>query len=172
MARARKLDRFLSQPLNVAEQFTGMPGKYVKLEDTVRSFKAVVEGEHDNNPPHFQLTQQPDPDFSAWQEPDGNYLHGLHTHVHDRSELAKDIAVYYAITGLCYGASTIAGGAILDCCRGKSLVLPGGIILGCFASLFLLGWITRMLGAVVLLFVVEPRFTAKTRRARRDGNHR
>jgi arylsulfatase A-like enzyme len=61
---------------------------------------SVVEGEHDNNPPHFQLTQEPNPDFSAWKEPEGNYLHGLHTHVHDRGELAKDIAIYYAMTSL------------------------------------------------------------------------
>jgi F-type H+-transporting ATPase subunit beta len=50
VARARKLERFLSQPFHVAEQFTGMSGKYVKLEDTVRSFQAVVDGEHDNLP--------------------------------------------------------------------------------------------------------------------------
>ncbi len=48
--RARKIERFLSQPFHVAEQFTGLPGKYVKLEDTVRSFKAVVDGEHDDLP--------------------------------------------------------------------------------------------------------------------------
>jgi F-type H+-transporting ATPase subunit beta len=50
VARARKLERFLSQPFHVAEQFTGTPGVYVKLEDTVRSFKAVVEGEYDHLP--------------------------------------------------------------------------------------------------------------------------
>ncbi|GJM43719.1 MAG: ATP synthase subunit beta [Gemmatimonadota bacterium] len=48
--RARKIERFLSQPFNVAEQFTGLPGKYVKLEDTVRSFKELVDGEHDHLP--------------------------------------------------------------------------------------------------------------------------
>ena len=48
--RARKIERFLSQPFNVAEQFTGMPGKYVKLADTIRSFKAVVDGEYDHLP--------------------------------------------------------------------------------------------------------------------------
>jgi F-type H+-transporting ATPase subunit beta len=48
--RARKLERFLSQPFHVAEQFTGTPGVYVKLEDSIRSFKAVVEGEHDDLP--------------------------------------------------------------------------------------------------------------------------
>ena len=50
VARARRLERFLSQPFHVAEQFTGRPGKYVKLEDTVRSFKEVVEGKHDDLP--------------------------------------------------------------------------------------------------------------------------
>jgi F-type H+-transporting ATPase subunit beta len=48
--RARKVQRFLSQPFKVAEQFTGIPGKYVKLEDTIRSFKGLVEGEYDHMP--------------------------------------------------------------------------------------------------------------------------
>jgi F-type H+-transporting ATPase subunit beta len=48
--RARKLQRFLSQPFAVAEQFTGIPGKYVKIEDTIRGFKEVVEGKHDDVP--------------------------------------------------------------------------------------------------------------------------
>src|SRR6516162_6872788 len=50
VARARKIQRFLSQPFHVAEQFTGFPGKYVKLADTVRSFKEVVDGKHDELP--------------------------------------------------------------------------------------------------------------------------
>ncbi len=50
VSRARKIQRFLSQPFHVAEQFTGRPGKYVKLADTVRSFKEVVEGKHDEIP--------------------------------------------------------------------------------------------------------------------------
>ncbi|GBE41766.1 ATP synthase subunit beta [bacterium BMS3Bbin09] len=50
VARARKLQRFLSQPFHVAETFTGTPGKYVKLADTIRGFKAVVDGEHDDLP--------------------------------------------------------------------------------------------------------------------------
>ncbi len=50
VSRARKVQRFLSQPFFVAEQFTGMPGKYVRLEDTVRSFKEIVEGKHDELP--------------------------------------------------------------------------------------------------------------------------
>jgi F-type H+-transporting ATPase subunit beta len=50
VARARKIQRFLSQPFHVAEQFTGNPGKYVKLADTIRGFKEIVEGKHDNLP--------------------------------------------------------------------------------------------------------------------------
>jgi F-type H+-transporting ATPase subunit beta len=50
VARARKLQRFLSQPFHVAETFTGTPGKYVKLEETIKGFKEVVEGKHDNLP--------------------------------------------------------------------------------------------------------------------------
>jgi F-type H+-transporting ATPase subunit beta len=48
--RARKIQRFLSQPFHVAEVFTGIPGKFVQLEDTVKSFKAVVDGEYDHLP--------------------------------------------------------------------------------------------------------------------------
>ena len=48
--RARRIQRFLSQPFHVAEQFTGFPGKYVKLEDTIRSFKEIIDGKHDSLP--------------------------------------------------------------------------------------------------------------------------
>ena len=48
--RARKVQKFLSQPFFVAEVFTGMSGKYVKLEDTIRSFKEILEGKHDELP--------------------------------------------------------------------------------------------------------------------------
>ena len=50
VARARRIERFLSQPNFVAEQFTGTPGKYVKLEDTIRSFREIIEGQHDELP--------------------------------------------------------------------------------------------------------------------------
>lgn len=50
VARARKIQRFLSQPFHVAETFTGVPGKYVKMEDTIRGFKEIVEGKHDEIP--------------------------------------------------------------------------------------------------------------------------
>jgi F-type H+/Na+-transporting ATPase subunit beta len=50
VSRARRIERFLSQPNFVAEQFTGTPGKYVKLEDTIRGFRAIIDGEHDELP--------------------------------------------------------------------------------------------------------------------------
>jgi F-type H+-transporting ATPase subunit beta len=50
VARARRIERFLSQPFNVAEAFTGRPGKYVPLSETVRGFKEIVEGRHDDLP--------------------------------------------------------------------------------------------------------------------------
>ncbi len=50
VARARKIQRYLSQPFNVAEAFTGRPGKYVKVADTIRGFKEIVEGKHDSVP--------------------------------------------------------------------------------------------------------------------------
>ena len=50
VARARKLQRFLSQPFHVAEVFTGSPGKYVELEDTIKGFTQIVDGEHDDLP--------------------------------------------------------------------------------------------------------------------------
>jgi F-type H+-transporting ATPase subunit beta len=50
VARARKLQRFLSQPFHVAETFTGTPGKYVKTADTIKGFKAIVEGKYDDMP--------------------------------------------------------------------------------------------------------------------------
>lgn len=50
VARARKVERFLSQPFDVAEIFTGSPGEQVKLEDTIKSFKGLIEGEYDHLP--------------------------------------------------------------------------------------------------------------------------
>jgi F-type H+-transporting ATPase subunit beta len=50
VARARKVQKFLSQPFHVAEQFTGIAGRYVKIADTVRSFKEIIEGKHDDVP--------------------------------------------------------------------------------------------------------------------------
>jgi F-type H+-transporting ATPase subunit beta len=50
VGRARKLQKFLSQPFHVAEQFTGAPGVYVRLEDTIRGFKEILDGKHDDLP--------------------------------------------------------------------------------------------------------------------------
>ena len=50
VTRARKIQKFLSQPFHVAEVFTGIAGKFVPVEETIRSFKAVVEGEYDHLP--------------------------------------------------------------------------------------------------------------------------
>ena len=50
VARARKIQRFLSQPFHVAEAFTGSPGKYVELKDTIKGFQEIVEGKHDDIP--------------------------------------------------------------------------------------------------------------------------
>ena len=48
--RARKIQKFLSQPFFVAEQFSGMKGRYVKLEDSIKGFKEIIEGKHDDLP--------------------------------------------------------------------------------------------------------------------------
>jgi len=50
VSRARKIERFFSQPMYVAEQFTGIPGKYVPLKETVRGFREILDGKHDNLP--------------------------------------------------------------------------------------------------------------------------
>ena len=50
VSRARKIERFFSQPFHVAEVFTGSPGKYVSLKDTIRGFKGIVDGEYDHLP--------------------------------------------------------------------------------------------------------------------------
>ena len=50
VARARKIERFLSQPFHVAEIFTGSPGKYVSLKQTIAGFKGILDGDHDDLP--------------------------------------------------------------------------------------------------------------------------
>ena len=50
VARARKMENFLSQPMKVAEQFTGRAGRYVRIEDTVRGFRMILDGEVDHIP--------------------------------------------------------------------------------------------------------------------------
>jgi F-type H+-transporting ATPase subunit beta len=68
VARARKIQQFLSQPFNVAEAFTGRKGKYVKVADTVRSFKEVVEGKHDEIPEQaFYMQGSIDDVLEAWE---------------------------------------------------------------------------------------------------------
>ena len=69
VSRARKIQRFLSQPFNVAEAFTGRKGKYVKVADTVRSFKEVVEGKHDEIPEQaFYMQGSIDDVLEAWEQ--------------------------------------------------------------------------------------------------------
>jgi uncharacterized sulfatase len=60
----------------------------------------LVPGEHDANPPHFGLTQQSQPDYSAWREKDGNGMHGFHCHVRSREGRAKDLAIYYGMISM------------------------------------------------------------------------
>lgn len=55
MQRARKVERFLSQPFHVAEQFTGLPGSYVPIAETIRGFKEIIEGKHDELPERLFL---------------------------------------------------------------------------------------------------------------------
>ena len=57
VARARKIQRFLSQPFFVAEQFTGIKGQYVKIADTIRGFREIVDGKHDDIPEQAFLLQ-------------------------------------------------------------------------------------------------------------------
>ena len=53
--RARKIQRFLSQPFHVAEQFTGLPGQYVPLAETIRGFQEIIDGRHDEIPENYFL---------------------------------------------------------------------------------------------------------------------
>ena len=69
VARARKIQKFLSQPFHVAEAFTGRKGKYVPVADTVRSFKEVVEGKHDEIPEQaFYMQGSIDDVLAAWEQ--------------------------------------------------------------------------------------------------------
>jgi MFS family permease len=77
------------------------------------------------------------------------------------------IAAFYAVTGLCYAASTIVGGALVDSYKSEAFAL-GNVSLGFFPCLFLFGWAARSLGAIILLLVIEPagRSVAASRNAR------
>ena len=55
VSRARKVQRFLSQPFKVAEQFTGYEGKYVPIEETIQGFKEILDGKHDEIPESYFL---------------------------------------------------------------------------------------------------------------------
>ena len=71
--RARKVQRFLSQPFNVAEQFTGLPGKYVQLSDTIQGFKEILNGDHDEIPEsHFLNAGSIDDVVARYKESKGN----------------------------------------------------------------------------------------------------
>lgn len=75
-----------------------VPEPYDTMYDPASlSIPQIVEGEHATNPPHFAMTQEQNPDFSAWDEPNGSAIHGFQSHLHDRDELAKDIAIYYGM---------------------------------------------------------------------------
>lgn len=65
VARARRIQRFLSQPFYVAEQFTNNPGQYVKLSDTIQGFKEILEGKHDNKPENAFYLKGPISDVKA-----------------------------------------------------------------------------------------------------------
>ncbi|MBD3241186.1 MAG: sulfatase-like hydrolase/transferase, partial [Chitinivibrionales bacterium] len=60
----------------------------------------ITEGEHEKNPPHFGMTQEKSPDFSAYQEPQGNGMHGFGSHLTPPDRLRKEIAVYYGMVSL------------------------------------------------------------------------
>jgi uncharacterized sulfatase len=60
----------------------------------------ISPGEHEKNPPHFAMTQQESPDFSAYREADGNAMHGFRSHLKDRDARARDMAVYYGMVSM------------------------------------------------------------------------
>ena len=68
VSRARKIQRFLSQPFHVAQQFTGLPGKYVKIVDTIRGFREIVDGKHDELPEQAFFNQGTIEDVAARAE--------------------------------------------------------------------------------------------------------
>ncbi len=75
-----------------------VPEPWDKMYDPAKvTVPSIQEGEHANNPPHFAMTQEESPDFSSYAEPDGNFLHGCHSHLRDKKSLAKDIAIYYGM---------------------------------------------------------------------------
>lgn len=77
------------------------PAPWDTMYDPARvTVPAAVPGEHRANPPHHRLTQEREPDFSPWLEPGGNQVHGFHSHLFDREQQARNIAVYYGMISL------------------------------------------------------------------------
>ena len=77
-----------------------VPQPWDQLYDPSKlSVPSITPGEHAANPPHFAMTQEAAPDFSAWKE-SGFGIHGYNSHLHDRDEMAKNIAIYYAMVSL------------------------------------------------------------------------
>ena len=78
-----------------------VPEPWDKMYDpTQLTVPGPVPGEHDKNPIHFQMTQEENPDFTPWQEPEGKAMHGFHSHLFNKEEMAKDIAIYYGMISL------------------------------------------------------------------------
>jgi len=78
-----------------------VPEPWDKMYDPQRvTVPRATPGEHDRNPPHFQMTQEEAPDFSAWQEPEGHAMHGFSSHLQDPQSLSEDIATYYGMISL------------------------------------------------------------------------
>lgn len=78
-----------------------VPEPWASMYDPAKITVPVArKGEHERNPPHFVRTQQQNPDFSEWNEPDGNNIHGFHSHLFDPVEQAKEIAVYYGMVSM------------------------------------------------------------------------
>jgi MFS family permease len=82
---------------------------------------------------------------------------------------ASYIAVFYAVSGICYAASTIVGGMLVDKCSGGDVSLPGELTLPFFTALFIFGWAARSFGAVLLLLVIEPARQPTTANASRTN---
>ena len=70
VSRARRIQRFLSQPFFVATQFTGLEGKYVPVSETIRGFKEILEGKHDDIPEQYFLNAEPS--MRLWKEQVGS----------------------------------------------------------------------------------------------------
>ena len=90
VARARKIEKFLSQPMFVAEQFTGLAGKYVKIEDTVRGFKEIVEGKHDDLPEQAFYMVGTDRRSARESREDGGHGVGFSKINEDSNEMANE----------------------------------------------------------------------------------